>query len=237
MRDMNRKSTTYAGMAVAMEQGNDLGVILRAHHEAESEERDSDARAKGDPSAWKSAERCGHARSCDGPPKGKANAAGRGSTKGQQPTATSGEPVPSACQHKWPWLRVRKIKAAASGPGRESADTALGTPRTEAANRFAGRDGNGLRRGEGKLVLLREFGGLLGLSGNFAIFAKPVGQLSLSGFLNPLLEQCGDLFADVGGMVQARKLEAFERWIRCFVQVVPWWSDPATRHSQGPLES
>ena len=118
----------------------------------------------------------------------------------------------------------------------KSSGSRLGAPRAQAANRFARSSGDGLRRGERKFGLRGELDRVLRLLRHLAIFAHPARQEGLRGFFNPLLDQCGDFLADVGGMIQTRKLEAFQRGIRCFVQVVPWWSDPVTGHSNTPVE-
>jgi hypothetical protein len=98
-----------------------------------------------------------------------------------------------------PWASLRK-----SWGGKLSA------PRTHTAVGRARPNGDRLRRGEGKFGWRREIERLVGLRRQFAIFSDPARQQSLGSFVNPLLEQCGDFFAQIGGVVQARKLEAFQ---------------------------
>lgn len=86
----------------------------------------------------------------------------------------------------------------------------LSAPRTHTAVGRARPNGDRLRRGEGKFGWRREIERLVGLRRQFAIFSDPARQQSLGSFVNPLLEQCGDFFAQIGGVVQARKLEAFQ---------------------------
>ena len=64
----------------------------------------------------------------------------------------------------------------------------------------------------------------------FANFTKPARQEGLGSFFNPLLEQCGDFFAQIGGVIQTGKFEAFERRVRCFVQIIPRRNDAAGGH-------
>ena len=85
------------------------------------------------------------------------------------------------------------------GDGAQLAPKALGNRRgaprsqSQAALRRAPPVGNGLRGGKRKLGRGEKIGWALRLGRRFAIFAHPARQESLSGFLNPLFEQHGDL--------------------------------------------
>jgi hypothetical protein len=46
----------------------------------------------------------------------------------------------------------------------------------------------------------------------FVVLAQPARQEGLGRFLDPLFEQCRNLFAQVGSVIQTRKLEALKRW-------------------------
>ena len=110
-------------------------------------------------------------------------------------------------------------------PSPRSAQTAIRTPRP---------NGYGLRRREGKFGLGKDIGQAVGLRRKFSILAKPPCQTSFGHFGNPLLQQCADFFAQIGGVIQARKLKAFERTTRCFAQIIPRRNDAATSHNWKP---
>lgn len=117
--------------------------------------------------------------------------------------------------------------AIASGSGRRA-------PRAQAAFRLALAIGNGLRGREGKLGRRKDVSRLIGLRRELAIFANPACQEGFGGLFDPLLEQCGDFLAQIGSVVQTRKLEAFERMDGCLVQIVPWRSNTAATHAHTP---
>src|SRR5437016_6880591 len=96
--------------------------------------------------------------------------------------------------------------------------------------RLARPNGDGLRREDGRFGLQKDVEPLVRLRGQLAIFADPARQEGRAGFLNPLLEQCVDFFAQVGGVVQTRKLKAFQRRVRCLMQIVPRWGDAVAGH-------
>ncbi len=87
-----------------------------------------------------------------------------------------------------------------------------------------------LRGSQGKYSLRQDIRSLARLRGQFAIFSDPAGQESFGGYFDPLLEQRGDFFAQIGGVVQTRELEAFKRGVGRFVQVMPRWSHPVGSH-------
>ena len=106
-----------------------------------------------------------------------------------------------------------------------------GAPRgAQTPVRLARPNGDGLRREEGRFGLQKDVEPLVRLRGQLAIFADPARQEGRAGFLNPLLEQCVDFFAQVGGVVQTRKLKAFQRRVRCLMQIVPRWGDAVAGH-------
>lgn len=91
-----------------------------------------------------------------------------------------------------------------------------------------------MRRGEGKFGLGEHVERAVGLRRELATLAKPARQKGLGHFGNPLLDQSADFFAEIGGMIQTRKLEAFERRVRCFAQIIPRWNDAAAGHGLAP---
>jgi hypothetical protein len=98
-------------------------------------------------------------------------------------------------------------------------------------------DRHSLRRGEGKFGLEKDIERGVGLRRGFATLPKEARQEGLGHFGNPLLEQNADLFAQIGGMVQARKLEAFKRRVRCFAKIIPRWNKTAASHGWNPPEN
>jgi hypothetical protein len=114
-----------------------------------------------------------------------------------------------------------------SGNGRAS-------PRSAETIRCPRPNGFGLRRGEGKFGLRKDIGRDVALGGKLAMLPKPAGQKGFGHFGNPLLEQCADFFAQIGGVIQARELEAFERSARCFAQIVPRRNNAAISHNWNP---
>jgi hypothetical protein len=102
--------------------------------------------------------------------------------------------------------------------------------RAQTANGLAWSDVDHLRRSEGKFSLRQDIRPLARLRGQLAIFADPAGQESFGSYFDPLLKQRGDFFAQIGGVVQTRELEAFERGVGRFVQVMPRWSHPLGSH-------
>jgi hypothetical protein len=102
--------------------------------------------------------------------------------------------------------------------------------RAQTANGLAWSDVDHLRWSEGKFSLRQEIRPLARLRGQLAIFADPAGQESFGTYFDPLLKQRGDFFAQIGGVVQTRELEAFERGVGRFVQVMPRWSHPLGSH-------
>jgi len=105
----------------------------------------------------------------------------------------------------------------------------------QTAIRSAWPNGHGLRRGEGKFGLRKDVERRLAWPRRqFAIFTKPARQEGLGSFFNPLLEQCGDFLAQIGGVIQTGELEAFERRVRCFVQIIPRRHDTAGGHDLEP---
>jgi len=102
--------------------------------------------------------------------------------------------------------------------------------RAQTANGLAWSDVDHLRRGEGKFTLRQDIRLLARLRRQFAILADPAGQESFGSYFDPLLKQRGDFFAQIGGVVQTRELEAFERGVGRFVQVIPRWSHPLRSH-------
>jgi hypothetical protein len=102
--------------------------------------------------------------------------------------------------------------------------------RAQTANGLAWSDVDHLRRSEGKFSLRQDIRPLVRLRGQLAIFADPAGQESFGTYFDPLLKQRGDFFTQIGGVVQTRELEAFERGVGRFVQVMPRWSHPLGSH-------
>lgn len=102
--------------------------------------------------------------------------------------------------------------------------------RTQAAIRLRRPNGNGLRWKQGQFGLCADIERRDGGRQLPAICANPTRHHSLGKFFDPLLEQCGDFFPQMCGVIQARKLEAFERWSRGLVKIVPWRSDPVGSH-------
>lgn len=68
-----------------------------------------------------------------------------------------------------------------------------------------------------------------------AIFAHPTCQKSLGTVFDPLIKQRRNFAAEICGVIQARKLIAFERWDGRIMQVIPWWCGMSCRHVTGPL--
>jgi hypothetical protein len=93
---------------------------------------------------------------------------------------------------------------------------------------------HGLRRGEGEFGLGKDIERGVGLRRGLATLPKEPRQKGLGHFGNPLLEQNADFFAQIGGMIQARKLEAFKRGVRCFAQIIPRWNDTVASHGWNP---
>ncbi len=122
----------------------------------------------------------------------------------------------------------QKTRRDSSGEGRSA-------PRAHTAFRRPWASGDGFGRGEGKLRLRKDVHQLLRIRRQFAIFADPAREERLGSFFDPLLEQGGDLFTQIGGMIQTRKLEALQRRIRCLVQEAPCWSEAVGSHTYIPL--
>lgn len=125
------------------------------------------------------------------------------------------------------------IRAGSGVPSRSEKGRAAS--RAQATIRAARSNGNGVRRGEGKFGLGEHVERAAGLRRGLATLAKPARQKGLGHFGNPLLDQSADFFAEIGGMIQTRKLEAFERRVRCFAQIIPRWNDAAAGHGLAPL--
>ena len=96
---------------------------------------------------------------------------------------------------------------------------------------------HGFRRGEGEFGLGKDLERAVGRCRGLATLPKAARQKSLGHFGDPLLEQDADFLAQIGGMIQARKLEAFKRRVRCFAQIVPRWNDTAASHGWNPPEN
>ena len=113
-------------------------------------------------------------------------------------------------------MRSERSEISGATVARSSANSSgrwLSAARAQAAKRLARPNGDCLGRGEGKFGLPEDVERLVRLRRQFAIFANPARQHGLGGLFNPLFEQCADFFAQMGGVIQARKLEAFERGV------------------------
>jgi hypothetical protein len=106
----------------------------------------------------------------------------------------------------------------------------------QTAIRPARPDSHSLRRGKGKIGLGKDIGRGTGLRRGLAILPQATRQKGLGHFGDPLLEQSADLFAQIGGVIQARKLEAFQRRVRRFAQIIPRRNDAAAPHDCIPPE-
>ena len=84
------------------------------------------------------------------------------------------------------------------------------------------------------MVLREDIQRLAGRRREFAIFTKPARQKGLGSFRNPLLEQCGNFFAQIGGVIETRKLETFERRLGSLTKIIPRWNDTAAGHDCEP---
>ena len=161
-------------------------------------------------------------------------------------TLTQGGGTPDVTAEGLGTREVRRLWRAGPEMQAESADEATAcsaeidaaivsgsggrTARTQAAC-GARANGNCFRRGEREFGLQKNVDQLVCLREKLAIFTHPASQESFGGFLDPLLEQGGDLFAQIGGVVQARKLKTFEGRVGRFMQEIPWRCDAARSHS------
>src|SRR5215469_12996964 len=102
-----------------------------------------------------------------------------------------------------------KRPARSGAPSRS--ENGRAASRAQTALPAARSNGYGMGRGEGQLGLRKDIGGGVRLSGELAILPKPARQKGFGRLGNPLLEQCADFFAQIGGVIQTRKLEAFEQ--------------------------
>jgi hypothetical protein len=74
-------------------------------------------------------------------------------------------------------------------------------------------------------------GGVFGaVNGAFALLDEPASEHGVGIFLEPLVEEGTDLFADVGGVAEAREFVALKRVARCGEKELPGWLGIVTGH-------
>ncbi len=102
---------------------------------------------------------------------------------------------------------------------------------------LAWTDGHGLRWrpcNRGTAYFRKNIYSLVRFLRQFVVLAQPARQEGLGRLLDPLLEQSRNLFAQVGSMIQARKLEALKRGARGLMQVIPRRGDATSGHGRSP---
>ena len=115
-----------------------------------------------------------------------------------------------------------------------SSENGRAAPRAQTAICPARPRRHGLRCREGEFGLGKNIERAVGLRRGLATLPKAPRQKGFGHFGDPLLEQDADFLAQIGGMIQARKLEAFKRRVRCFAQILPRWNDTAASHGWNP---
>jgi hypothetical protein len=159
------------------------------------------------------------------------DARNRSSELGRVPMARSRLETESQTDERAPLSRNRSTIPAR----RLLLHSRLRAPRTQAALGLARLDGDPFRRRDRKLGPGKDVEGAGRLPGQFAVFANPAGHHGLGQLFDPFFEQSRDLLTQIGGVIQARELEAFKRRDRSLVQEIPGW-DPMTGHFLSPGE-